>query len=176
MNIGQDREACPRTHVGQHLQARVEPRAAKRLSGRAIGFVVRRFEDHRRADALGGLTDRGGDVERVLRALDHARTGNKDKRMPAPDRKSPNLDGIHEPYFRSRGRRRGYPDGSLLARLVPIGGRDKAGKQRMRLERFRLELAEREKAGDGTLTRLVAAVPYERLARRLRFRLRPITP
>ena len=99
MNVGQDRQARSVADLGQHLHSGVEARTAERRAGGPVRFVVRGLEDHGHATVPGGVADGQCRVDRVLGALDHARTSDEDKGVPTADRERPDLDRIHGPIL-----------------------------------------------------------------------------
>ena len=158
-------QAAARANVRQRFQSLVDPGSAEGFARRPVCLVIGSLENDGRGASASNIPNGKRKVDRVLRALDDARTCDKNQRMPAANRKRPNLDGIHghpilcEPREQSRrSGRRGLgraahadlyclapepsqpPSPACRQGLVTVRCLDEAGKQRVRRQRLRLEL------------------------------------
>ena len=145
MDVREYRQPGPVANLGQNLQSSIETRATVRDARGSVRLVVRGFEDQGYATAVCHVAEHDRGVDRVLGAFDHARAGDEDQRVPGANRKRPNLNWIHKPILPSAGQglwpnSRRDPRISPYAAGVAVGRLNKARKQWMRPERFRLEL------------------------------------
>ena len=94
VHVGEHRHADLLLHVLQHLETRVDARAAEAVLRRAIRLVVRRLEDE--VAPSGGVVISlrlAGDFLRQRLTLDHAGTGDEEERPVDADLEMGELHG-----------------------------------------------------------------------------------
>ena len=92
MDIGQDRCADLACDVGEDLEAFVEPQPPEALRRTPIGLVVAALEDDGDFAGARDLGDGRSMAQRVLAALDHARSRDEGERTAAAERHASDAD------------------------------------------------------------------------------------
>ena len=116
VDVGQDRHVVCRFDAGEDPQPLVQSGPAKRCTGRAVGFVVRRLENERHAEAVREAGQPCGELAGMRLAFDDARARDEDKRPPATDADLADCYRIHGDHYRGREER---SVGSALRRTNP---------------------------------------------------------
>ena len=94
MNVCEHAEAELSAHAAQHAQTFFDARPAVRRRRRAVGFVVRGFEDVGHAEAARDAADGFGHLQGVSLAFDNARAGDE-KQFTAADFYVTNFERRH---------------------------------------------------------------------------------
>jgi hypothetical protein len=109
VHVGEHRHAERRAQLGEDRQRLVEPDAARAFGAGAVGLVERGLVDEADAKPRGDLLQRGGHLERVRAALQHAWPGDQASGSALPKRTLPTVtiiicdwDGGYQSVLRHR--------------------------------------------------------------------------
>src|SRR3989442_7575779 len=79
VHVGEDRDAVPRTHAGEDLEALVDPGAAVRAQAGPVRLVVAGLEHEGDPQRGRDLLEAPGELRGMARVLDHARAGDQEE-------------------------------------------------------------------------------------------------
>jgi hypothetical protein len=115
VNVCENGQAAVRANVGQRFQSLVDPGSAEGFARCPVCLVIGGLENDGRGASASNIPNGKRKVDRVLRALDDAGTCDKNQRVPAANRKRPNLDGIHRDIIVG-----GYRPAAVTAAVVSL--------------------------------------------------------
>ena len=94
VHVGEHRHPDRAAHLREHLEPSLDAWPAKARARGAVRLVVGGFENVGDAEPAGDFFQTAGDLLRECRALDHARSGDQEQRLPRADLVSRQLHAI----------------------------------------------------------------------------------
>ncbi len=153
VHVGQHRHADLLFHLGQHLEALLQPRPAKRRDRSPIRFVERRLEHIGHAQCSGDFGNATGCFDHQLLAFNDAGTGDQKRTLPLTDGECADVNEMCHGLTRDSGlmkrdKYQRFSLSALMSELLAQGRPDKPAEQRMGTVRtrtiFRMKLCGQE--------------------------------